>query len=132
MQPSSSLATLSSTLDGRQAACPGEVVTYTCTVTQGFLIDWRAVPFLDAALVQFTPTDSRILGCSNFSAIQCNDFDFLATLTSVSPVQSGAADMTSTFRFTARAGLNRTVVVCSGTTSPPTPSESHTLTIAGK
>ena len=124
--------TLTSTLDGRQAACPGEVVTYICNVTQGFLIGWNAAPVLDAALVQFAPTDSRILGCSNFSAVQCDGFDFLATLTNIGPVQSGAADMTSTFRFTATAGLNGTVVECSSTTSPPTPSERHMFTVAGK
>ena len=108
-------------------------VTYTCTVTQAFLIGWSAAPVQDAALVQFAPTDSRILGCSNVSAIQCADFDFLATLTSVGPPDmSGAADMTSTFRFTARAGLNGTVVECSGTTSPPIPSERHMFTVAGK
>ena len=102
-------------------------------MTQGFLIGWSAAPFLDAALLQFAPTDSRILGCSNFSAIECADFDFLATLTSVGTVSmNGAADMTSTFRFTATAGINGTVVECSGTTSPPTPSESHTLIVAGK
>ena len=102
-------------------------------MTQGFLIGWSAAPFLDAALVQFAPTDSRILGCSNLSAIQCNDFDFQATLTSVGIIDmNGAADMTSTFRFTVRAWLNGTVVECSSTTSPPTPSESHTLTVAGK
>ena len=126
-------SSLSSTLDGRQAACPGEVVTYTCNVTQGFLIGWGATPVLDAALVQFAPSDPRILGCSNVTAIQCGDFDFQATLTSVGTVSMiGAADMTSTFRFTARAGLNGRVVECTGTTSPPTPSESYTFTVAGK
>ena len=82
--------------------------------------------------MQFAPTDSRILGCSNISSIQCADFDFLATLTNVGPVQSGAADMTSTFRFTARAELNGTVVECSGLTLPSTPSEDQTLIVAGK
>ena len=125
-------SSLSSTLDGRPAACPGEVVTYTCNVTQGFLIGWSAAPVLDAALVQFAPTDSRILGCSNVTAIQCDDFDFQATLTSVGPVQNGQADMTSTFRFTARPRLNGTVVECTRTTSPSTPSANHTLIIAGK
>ena len=125
-------SSLSSTLDGRQAACPGELVTYTCNVTQGFLIGWGATPVLDAALVQFAPIDSRILGCSNVTAIQCDDFDFLATLTSVGTVSmNGAADMTSTFRFTARAGLNGTVVECTRTTSPSTPSANQTLIIAG-
>ena len=126
--------TLTSTLDGRQAACPEEEVTYTCSVTQAFLIGWTAAPFLvDNALVQFAPTDSRMLGCSNSSAIQCDDFDFLATLTSVGVVSmNGAADMTTTFRFTARAELDGTVVECSGTTSSPTPSESNIFTVAGK
>ena len=102
-------------------------------MTQGFLIGWSAAPILDAALVQFVPTDSRILGCSNVTAIQCDDFDFLATLTSVGTVSmNGAVDMTSTFRFTTRAGLNGTVVECSGSTSPPTPSEDRTFIVVGK
>ena len=103
-------------------------------MTQGFALSWTAAPVLvDNTLVVFVPSDQRrMLGCSNVSSIQCADFDFQTTLMSVGPVQSGAADMTSTFRFTARAGLNGTVVECRGTTSPPTPSESHTFTIAGK
>ena len=137
MQPSSSLATttLTSTLDGRQTACPGEVVTYTCTVSQAFVLGWTAAPVLvNPSLVRFTTSDpaGRMLGCSDTATIQCDDFDFQSTLTSVGTVASGARDMTSTFRFTARAGLNGTVVECSGTTSPSTPQESHTLTVAGK
>ena len=85
-------------------------------------------------LLQFLwATGPRLVGCSNASSpVQCVDFDFQSILTNVGPVQSGAADMTSTFRFTARAGVNGTVVECSGTSLPPTPSESHTFTIAGK
>ena len=65
--------------------------------------------------------------------MQCAGFDFVATLTNVGPLEmNGAADMTSTFRFTARAELNRTVVQCSGTTSPSTPSESLNFTVAGE
>ena len=102
-------------------------------MTQGFLIGWGATPVLDATLAQFAPTDSRILGCSNVTAIQCDDFDFQATLTSVGTVDmTGAADMTSTFRFTARPGINGTVVECSGLTVPSTPSVNHTFTIAGE
>ena len=102
-------------------------------MTQTFLIGWGAAPVLDAALVQFAPTDLRILGCSSVTAILCDDLDFLATLTSVGTVDmNGAADMTSTFRFTARPGINGTVVECSGLTIPSTPSANHTLTIAGK
>ena len=126
--------TLTSTLDRRQAACPGELATYTCTVTQAFVVGWTAAPVLvDNTLVVFVPSDQRrMLGCSNISSIQCADFDFLATLTNVGPLQSGVADMTSIFRFTVRAGLNGTAVECSGITSPPTPSESHMVTVAGK
>ena len=127
--------TLSSTLNGRQAACLGEVVTYTCNVNQGFVLGWTAAPVLvDATFVAFRPSDSGMLGCGNVSSpVQCNEFDFQAILTSVGTVSmNGAADMTSDFRFTARDGLNGTVVECTGTTSPPTPSESHTFTVAGK
>ena len=103
-------------------------------MTQGFILSWTAAPVLvDATFARFTPTGARLVGCSNASSpVQCADFDFEATLTSVGSVQSGAADMTSTFMFTARAGLNGTVVECSGTTLPPTPSESHMFTVAGK
>ena len=66
--------------------------------------------------------------------MQCAGFEFLATLTSVGPrdIMTGAADMTSTFRFTVRAELNGTVVQCSGETSPSTPAESHNFIVAGK
>ena len=127
--------TLTSTLNGREAACPGELVTYTCTVTQGFTIGWTAAPVLvDSTLVVFVPSDPRrMLGCSDVSTIQCADFDFQATRTSVGSIDmNGAADMTSTFRFTATTRLNGTVVECSGTTSPPTPAEAHTSTVADK
>ena len=85
------------------------------------------------SLVRFVPTTplNQRVTCTT---MQCAGFDFLATLTSVGPrdIMTGAADMTSTLRFTARVGLNQTVVQCSGTTSPPTPSESLNFTVAGK
>ena len=104
-------------------------------MTQGFALGWTAAPVLvDATFARFTPTGARLVGCSNASSpIQCVDFDFQSTLTNVGPVSmSGAADMTSTFRFTVRSGLNGTVVECSGMTIPSTPSESHMFTVAGK
>ena len=107
-------------------------------MTQGFTLGWTAAPILvDNTLVVFTPSDPvrRMLGCRDITTIQCVDLDFQATLTSVGPVQSGAADMTSTFTFTAQPWIywiNGTVVECSGTTSPPTPSESRTFTAVGK
>ena len=125
--------TLTSTLDGRQAACPGEVVTYTCNVTTAATIFWIVAPiFVMQSLVRFVPTTplNQRVTCTT---MQCAGFDFVATLTNVGPLDmNGAADMTSTFRFTATTELNQTVVQCSGTTSPPTPSESHNFTVAGK
>ena len=118
-----------------QAACPGEVVNYTCTVTQAITLGWTAAPVLvNPSLLRFTTSDpaGRLVGCSDIAAIQCADLDFQATLTSVVTVSMTAADMTSTFRFTARPGLNGTVVECSGFTIPSTPSESHTLIVAGE
>ena len=124
--------TLTSTLVGRQTACPGEVVTYTCNVTLGFDIGWTVPPVLmDTTLVVFIPTNPKVLRCSDFSAIQCADLDFQANLTAVGTVVNGAADMTSTFRFTARAWLNETLVECSGLTSSLTTS-SQTFKVAGK
>ena len=132
----SSIATiiLTSTLDGRQAACPAEVVTYTCNVTTAIGISWTVVPiFVMESLVRFVPTTplNQRVTCTT---MQCAGFDFLATLTNVGPldIMTGAADMTTTFRFTARAELNGTVVQCSGTTSPSTPSESCNFTVAGE
>ena len=105
-------------------------------MTQGFSISWTAAPVLvDATLVRFVLSDSagRMVGCSDIQAIQCADFDFQATLTSVGPPDmNGARNMTSTFRFTATAGLNGTVVECNSFTIPSTPSINHTLIVAGK
>ena len=105
-------------------------------MTQGFTLTWTAAPVLvNPSLVRFTTSDlaGRMVGCSDISTIQCAEFDFQATLTSVGTVSmNGAADMTSTFRFTARTGLNGTVVECSGLTIPSTPSANHILAIAGK
>ena len=84
------------------------------------------------SLVRFVPTTplNQEVTCTT---MQCAGFDFLATLTNVGPLDmNGLADMTTTFRFTARAKLNQTLVQCSGITSPSTPAESHNITVAGK
>ena len=101
-------------MDGRQAACPGEVVTYTCTVTQANVLQWVALPFImsdntNIPRFSFSTAENTVLDCSNSSsAVQCSEFDYRATLTDVSTVQNGFADMTSTFRFTANARVNGT------------------------
>ena len=122
-------------MDGRLTACPGEVVTFTCTVPQGASITWTAAPVLvDNTLARFfdtdTPGESR--SCSGTPSIQCADLDYLATLTNVTNSMGNVADLTSTFRFTARAELNGTVVQCSGVTAAGTPPESEVLNVSGE
>ena len=123
---------LTSSVEG--PACPGEMVTYTCMVDQGATIGWTAAPVLtDSTAVQFLATsDQRARGCSAVSSIQCTDLDFHATFRTLSAVQNGLADLTSTFSFTATAELNRTIVICSATTENNAPSASQNLNIAGK
>ena len=108
--------TLTSTLDGRQAACSGEVVTYTCTVAQGAGLEWTVEPFLPSNTLRFlpdtTPAD-QMQDCNDFVSIDCAVFDFQSTV-SITNSNAGMtlADLTSTFRFTARFELNGTVVRC--------------------
>ena len=121
-------------MDGRQAACPGEVVTYTCSVTQTTNLDWTAEPFVpSSSIVRFvvgTHNEQATQSCGDFPSIQCTDIDFQATLTSVGPGTS-VADLTSTFMFTAAARLNGTVVLCSGSTAGGVLTERETFNIAG-
>ena len=126
---------LTSTLDERQTACPGEVVTYTCSVTQAVLLDWTAEPFIDERnRLQFsrsTPAEDKIIDCSDNSTVPCADLDYRTTLTSVGPAQRGFADMTSTFRFTASARVNGTVVQCNGSTATGVQTANSTLSVTG-
>ena len=116
-------------------ACPGEVVTYTCTVIQTTILDWIAESFVPSSIgVRFavgTHNEQASQSCNDFSSIQCTDIDFLATLTSVGPVLMSVADLTSTFMFTAAARLNGTVVQCSGFTAGGVLTARETLNIAG-
>ena len=126
--------TLTSTLDVRQASCPREVVTYTCTLTQAIRLEWTAVPFINNNnRLQFTtttPPENRVLTCG-ISTVLCANLDYQATLTSVGPVQNGLADMTSTFRFTASARVNGTVVQCIESTATGIQRANSTLIVAG-
>ena len=126
--------TLNSTLNG-QPANPGEVVNYTCTLNETSQIIWTAPPvFRSDNDVQFVPTSTqRMLNCSNVLNINCADLDFRAALTSVGTIDmnSGTADMTSTFRFTATVALNGTVIQCSGLTAAGTEMANQTLIVEG-
>ena len=123
---------------GMRQACSGEMVTYTCTVNQGFALDWIVEPFLPtSARIQFTsttPTGSR-LDCNSVASVRCEDFDFMATLTNTANptvvFATTLADMTSTLTFTATTRLNGTVVQCRGTTAAGFPITNTSLNVAG-
>ena len=110
-------------------ACPGEMVTYTCTVTQGLALDWIVEPFINGStllrFLRMTPTGSSQY-CNGTTATNCSGFDFVAILTDVNP------DMTSTLTFTATARLNGTVVQCRGATTDGLPITNSMLNIAGE
>ena len=115
-------------------ACPGEVVTYTCVVDQAATVGWTAAPVLtDPTAVLFIPSsDQRMRDCSAVSSIQCSDLDFYANFTNISTIRNGIADLSSTFRFTARAELNGTVVQCMAATASGAPRANQSLIVAGK
>ena len=119
---------------GMRGACPGEMVTYTCTVTQGVVLDWIVEPFLPrSARIQFTNTDTigRNFDCNDIAPLQCADIDFVATLTNIANPTASVADITSTLTVTATSRLNGTVVQCRGTTADATPMNSSILNVAG-
>ena len=105
-------------------------------MTQGRTLEWTAEPFImPSNRLQFSstaPPEDRVLACSDpTSPVQCTNFDYQATLTSVSAIQNGFADMTSTFRFTASARVNGTVVQCKGLTATEDQMATHRLNVTG-
>ena len=123
---------------GMRQACPAKMVTYTCTVTQGFFLDWIVEPFLPASariLFRSTDTIGSRLDCNRVASVQCEDFDFVTTLTNTANpnvvMTTTLADMTSTLTFTAAARLNGTVVQCRGSTAAGFPLVNNSLNVAG-
>ena len=123
-------------------ACPGEIVTYTCTVNQGFQLDWIVEPYItDSTRIRFlldsTPI-GRSVDCNDVSPPQCDNIDFVATLTNTANpmivMNTTVADMTSTLTFTTAVRLNGTVVQCRGSTADGFPITNRTLNViaAGK
>ena len=128
---------------GMRQACPGEMVTYTCTVNQGFLLEWIVKTFIlgntDISTgIQFTSTDTigRSFDCNGVAAVQCEDFDFVANLTNTANrtvvMRTTLADITSTLTFTAVVRLNGTVVQCRGLTATGFPAVNSTFNVAGQ
>ena len=110
-------------------------MNFTCTVIGAASLSWTAAPvFTDTTLVSFTPntpSNQRMLSCSEVQAVQCNVLDFQAALTSIGPITNGLADLTSTFSFTSRVGLNGTVVECRGVSTAGLEMESLTHIVEG-
>ena len=97
--------------DGRTAACPGEVVTFTCTVTQGVSLNWASTAFTSC---DSTPTYLLTPGTSVGSLSVCGSFE--ANLTTIANAiqvgQSRLGDMTSTI-YPSTSVSPGTVVTCS-------------------
>ena len=98
--------TLTSTLNGRQTACPGEVVTYTCTVLRTTVVTWVALPDIDGVnYLPSNPVGQRVIG------------DFQLALTNNVPDPNNPttlSDLTTTLTVTATLARNGTVVQCRG------------------
>ena len=95
--------TLSSTLDGRQAVCPGKMVTYTCTAPRTSSAGWDVPP----DIMQFNYFPSSSIGQQTIG-------DFQVALISNVPISRGLADLTITLTVNATADRNGTVVQCLG------------------
>ena len=97
--------TLTSTLDGRQTACPGEVVTYACTVLHTTVVSWFALPDIDGVgYLPRSPVGQQVIG------------GFVLALTNKVPDPNNAAlaDLTITLTVTATLAHNGTEVQCRG------------------
>ena len=125
-------------VDMRQG-CSGEMVTYSCTVTQGFALQWIVDPFIVGSdPIQFvlgiTPV-GRSVDCNGVTPPQCSNIIFVATFTNATNHMTGTngdvADMTSTLTITTTVRLNGTVVQCRGATESGLLLINRTLHIAG-
>ena len=111
-------------LNGRQAACPREVVTFTCTVTDSASLRWIAEPFINRS----NPITFVVSSAPGDMAVD-NSGQFRAVLTSLSVAQSGLfGDLASELTVTATETLGGTVVQCLATI---TILRSKILTLAG-
>ena len=124
---------------GVRGVCPGEMVTYTCTVIQGIGLDWIVEPFISGSTcIRFvlgsTPLGRRV-DCNGVSPTQCDNIDFVATFTNtanpMTVMNTNVTDITSTLTITATASLNGRVVQCRGSTASGNPMNSSSLNITG-
>ena len=118
--------------DGRQAACPGEVVTFTCMVTEATMLRWIAEPFIP----QSDPIDFVSLSTAGEMAVDDSN-QFRAVLDSIMLIGDGSGLFRFGSRLTVTASgigsLSGTEIQCSGRQffSPTSVMMSKTLIIAG-
>ena len=113
--------TLTSTLDGRQTACPGMVVTYTCIALRTTVVTWFVLPDIDVDYFATSSLEQRVIS------------GFQLSLTGNVPDPSNPttiADLTITLTVTATLARNGTVVQCRG--DEPSERMSQTLNIASE
>ena len=113
--------------DGRQAACPGEVVTFTCEVNQTTILRWIAEPFiLQSSFVPSSPVGTMAVDDSG---------QFRAVLDSIMFIGGGLVYFSSRLIVTASGSgsLSGIEIQCSGRqgVSPTIIMMRKTLIIAG-
>ena len=92
--------------DGRQAACPGEVISFTCTLAGDVGIRWVADPFIS----QSQPIDFAIHTDTNGISQERGEFHvILNTVTMLSYLH---ANFTSTLTVRVSDSLDGIVVQC--------------------
>ena len=101
----STAVTLTSTLGERQAACPGELVTYTCTALRTAVISWVALPDVDVDYFPNSPIGQQVIG--NFQIALTNRVSDPNNPTTL-------ADLTITLTANTTLAQNGTVVQCRG------------------
>ena len=110
--------------DGRTAACPGELVTFTCTVTQEAFLNWGSTAFTSCDV---NPTYTLRSDTSVGSTSACGSFQ--ANLTAINNItqvgQSLQADLTSTLSPTTIVSPG-TMITCSDLPSTQSSSPSKT------
>ena len=108
--------------DGRQAACSGEVVTFTCMVTDGVALSWTAEPYIP----MMDPIRFLVSDTAGDTAMDSSG-QFRARLTNVT--QSGeVGNLTSELTVNASETLGGTGIQCLAIT---TILMRKTLTLAG-
>ena len=93
---------------GSRVACPGEKVTFTCTVLKGTTLQWISDVFSSA------PRTFSLFHIDSTKEPRTYEL-FTARLTESvpDPGEPGFGDLTSSLEFTAAPELNGTVIQCS-------------------